>query len=68
PQGEKFPYQVGRTEFSAHGASANGPDTSTIYTHPEVVVSLKTEKPGLLYAASYCNIHGLWQSNKVLGI
>ena len=67
PQGEKFPYQIGKAEFSAHGASANGADTSTIYTHPEVVISFKTDKPGTLYASSYCNIHGLWQSNKELG-
>ncbi|MCX5697446.1 MAG: class II SORL domain-containing protein [Candidatus Omnitrophica bacterium] len=66
PQGEKFPYQIGRMEFSAHGASVNGPDTSTVYTHPEVSASLKTDKAGTIYAASYCNIHGLWQSSKEL--
>lgn len=45
-QGEKFPYQISRAEFTAHGASINGPDTSTVYTHPEITVSFKTEKPG----------------------
>ncbi len=68
PQGEKFPYQIGRVEFTAHGSSVNGPDTSTVYAHPEVTVSLKTDKPGILYAASYCNIHGLWQSSKDLKV
>jgi superoxide reductase len=68
PQGEKFPYQVGRAEFSAHGASVNGPDTSTVYTNPEVVISFKTDKPGVIYASSYCNIHGLWQNNKEIKI
>lgn len=68
PQGEKFPYQLGRAEFLSHGASVNGPDTSTVYTHPEVSVVFKTEKPGTVYASSYCNIHGLWQSNKELKI
>lgn len=24
----------------------------------------KISKPGLLFALSYCNIHGLWQSDK----
>lgn len=62
--GEKFPYQIGRFDFAAHGASAQGPNTSTIYTHPEVTLSLKTEKPGTILASSYCNIHGLWQSSK----
>lgn len=68
PQGEKFPYQVGKAEFSSHGASVNGADTSTVYTHPEVTLSLKTDKPGVLFAASYCNIHGLWQSNKEIDV
>jgi superoxide reductase len=66
--GEKFPYQIGRAEFTAHGSSANGPDTSTIYTHHETVLSFKTDKPGTIMASSYCNIHGLWQSSKALAV
>jgi superoxide reductase len=66
PEGEKFPYQIGRAEFTAHGASAQGPDTSTVYTHHEATVSFKTEKSGTIYASSYCNIHGLWQNSKEL--
>ena len=62
PEGEKFPCEIAKTDFTAHGASPKGPDTSTVYTHHEVSVSFKTDKPGVLYAASYCNIHGLWQS------
>ncbi|UCG35114.1 MAG: class II SORL domain-containing protein [Candidatus Omnitrophota bacterium] len=64
PKDEKFPYQIGRAEFSAHCESAQGPDTGTVYTHPELTLSFKTEKPGTIYASSYCNIHGLWQSVK----
>ena len=62
PRGEKFPCQIGRAEFGAHGASAQGPDTSSVYTHHEVVFSFKTDKPGTIFASSLCNIHGLWQS------
>jgi superoxide reductase len=62
--GEKFPYQVGRFEFTAHGESTQGPNTSTVFTHPQVVCSLKTDKSGTIFASSYCNIHGLWQSSK----
>lgn len=62
--GEKFPYQVGRFEFTAHGESIQGPNTSTVFTHPQVVCSLKTDKSGTIFASSYCNIHGLWQSSK----
>lgn len=68
PKGEKFPYQVGKAEFTAHGESVNGPDTSTVYTHAEVVFNFKTDKPGMLYASSYCNIHGLWQSAKEINV
>ncbi len=63
PQGEKFPYQVGKFEFVAHGASVQGPNTSTVYTHPQAGCVLKTEKSGTLMAISYCNIHGLWESS-----
>lgn len=64
PEGEKFPYQIGKAEFTAHGESVQGPDTSTVYTHAEVVLNFKTDKPGVILAASYCNIHGLWQGEK----
>jgi superoxide reductase len=64
PEGEKFPYQIGRYEFSAHGASVQGLNTSSIYTHHAVTTWLKTSKPGTFIAVSFCNIHGLWQSSK----
>lgn len=63
PEGEKFPYQIGRADFGAHGASVNGPDTSSVYTSPEAVLSFKTDKAGTIYASGYCNLHGLWQSS-----
>lgn len=66
--GEKFPYQVGRFEFNAHGESSEGPNTSTIYAHPEVTCTFKTDKPGTIFASSYCNIHGLWKSEKKLNL
>ena len=66
PRGEKFPYLIGRFEFSAHGASMQGPNTSTVYTEPVVICTLKTDKSGTLLATSYCNIHGLWESAKEL--
>lgn len=68
PGGEKFPYQIGRFEFSAHGESTQGPDTSTVYTHPEGILSFKTDKPGTILASSYCNIHGLWQNEKEIKV
>ncbi len=68
PDGEKYPYQIGKFEFTAHGASVQGPNTSTIYTHPEAACVLKTDKSGTILASSYCNIHGLWQSAKKIAI
>jgi superoxide reductase len=68
PDGGKFPYQVGKAEFTAHGASAEGADTSTVYTHHEATFNLKTDKPGTIFAASYCNIHGLWQNSRKLEV
>ncbi|MFW9876940.1 MAG: desulfoferrodoxin family protein [Candidatus Thorarchaeota archaeon] len=62
PEGEKFPYQIGKSEFSAHGASINGANSSTIYSDPKTYLSFKTEKPGTIIAFSLCNIHGLWQN------
>ena len=68
PTGEKYPYHIGKIEFNAHGASINGPDTSTIYTLPKTKVSFKTEKDGTLIAFSYCNIHGLWASKEEIAL
>ena len=68
PEAEKFPVEIGKFDFSAHGASAKGPNTSTIATEPCVEVSFKTEKPGVILATSYCNIHGLWENSKNLKV
>jgi len=66
--GEKFPCQIGRFEFTAHGESAQGPNMSTIFTGPDVTTVFKTEKSGTIMASSYCNIHGLWASSKRLEV
>ncbi|MCX8082881.1 MAG: desulfoferrodoxin family protein [bacterium] len=63
PEGSKFPYQIGRYEFLSHGASIEGADTSTVYTEPAVHLIFKTSKAGKIFATSYCNIHGLWESS-----
>ncbi len=68
PANEKFPYQIGKTVFTAHGESVEGPNTSTVYTHHATEFTLKTDKPGKLIATSYCNIHGLWKNEKDLKV
>jgi superoxide reductase len=62
PEGAPVPTEIGNFEFSAHGESASGPNEGPLYTAPSVVVTLRTDKPGLLQALSYCNIHGVWES------
>lgn len=52
-EGSKFPVEVGNFNFSAHGEG-------DIFTDPVANVTIKTNKPGVIYVISYCNIHGLW--------
>jgi len=66
--GDKFPYQLARFEFNAHGESAQGPNTSTIFSEPKAAVFFKTEKSGVIMATAYCNIHGLWRSEKEIKV
>jgi len=64
PEGDKFAYEVGSFEFTAHGESAKGPNEGPVYTHHAVGFSMKVNAPGTLLAAAYCNIHGLWEYSK----
>jgi superoxide reductase len=68
PDDGKFPYQIGKINMVAHGASAQGPDTSTIYTDPVANFTFRTEKSGTIIANSYCNIHGLWTNELKLKV
>ncbi|HVO77086.1 MAG TPA: class II SORL domain-containing protein [Candidatus Bathyarchaeia archaeon] len=68
PDGAKFPHEIGKMDFSAHGESTEGPDRSTVYTHPAVSVTFKTDKAGTIHAVSYCNVHGLWMSSRRLEV
>jgi superoxide reductase len=67
-QGDKFPYQVGNFEFTAHGEAVDGPNKGPVYTNHSVTASLKISKGGMLYATSLCNIHGLWQNAKEIKV
>jgi len=68
PKGEKFSYQIGHYEFSAHGESAQGANEGPVYSHPVVKAMMKTDKPGTFHALSLCNIHGLWESSKEISL
>jgi len=63
PEGDKFTYQIGNFEFTAHGESAEGANAGPAYTDHSVTVTLKVNKSGTLISTSLCNIHGLWESS-----
>ena len=68
PEGDKFTYQVGHYEFSAHGESAAGANQGPVYTHHAVTTALKVTTSGTLHALALCNIHGLWESSKEIRV
>jgi len=68
PAESTLPYEVASVEFSAHGGSILGPDTSTLYVDPKISLDFRTGVPGVFYATAYCNIHGLWESAKAITI
>ncbi len=68
PDGDKFTYQVGNFEFTAHGEAVEGPNTGPVYTHHAATAKMTIKKSGELWAASLCNIHGLWESSKPIKV
>ncbi|MEJ5259027.1 MAG: class II SORL domain-containing protein [Anaerohalosphaeraceae bacterium] len=66
--GGKYPRQAAHVEFTCHGESIEGPDKGPLFTHHEATAALKISKSGTLYALAYCNIHGLWQSEKPITV
>ncbi len=68
PQEGKFPFQIGHCEFTAHGESVEGPNQGPVYTHPHATFTFKVDRAGTLYATSYCNIHGMWRSEKAITV
>ncbi|BAI80489.1 superoxide reductase [Deferribacter desulfuricans SSM1] len=55
-------YNLGRAEFTAHGESTEGANKGPAFTEPSALFKVKLNQPGKLVAVSYCNIHGLWES------
>ncbi|MGI6368572.1 MAG: class II SORL domain-containing protein [Anaerolineae bacterium] len=68
PANDKFIYEVGRYEFSAHGQAVAGANQGPVFSDPKVTTSLKTSQAGTLIAVAYCNIHGLWESSKEVAL
>jgi len=51
-------------ERLAHGESAQG----EVFAHPSATLSMQIGGAGTLIAVSLCNIHGLWESSKAVGV
>lgn len=68
PADDKFAYEVGRFDFSAHGQSAAGANEGPVYTNHAVTATLKVKQSGTLHALALCNIHGLWESSKTINL
>lgn len=68
PEGAKASLEIGRYEFSAHGQSAAGPNQGPLHTDSCVSARIKVTASGTIYATSYCNIHGLWESAKTITV
>lgn len=64
----KAPFEVANLEFLAHGESPEGANQGPVYSQHRGTAFLKLQKGGTLMAASYCNIHGLWQSSKAIRV
>lgn len=68
PEGEKFIYELASFDFASHGESVKGANEGACYTEPFGTAKLKLKSSGQLIAASYCNIHGLWESSKEIKV
>lgn len=68
PDGEKFTYDVATFEFNAHGEAVAGANQGPVWTHHAGVTWMKINKPGTIHALAYCNIHGLWESTKIIAV
>ncbi|RKD33936.1 class II SORL domain-containing protein [Thermohalobacter berrensis] len=61
PEGGKFPVEIATFNFSAHGEG-------DVFDEPVGITHVKLDKPGTIYALSYCNIHGLWENSKEIAV
>lgn len=68
PEGEKFPFQIGTTGFADHEELLEERVLNSNTINPKVSLTLKTDKPGIIFSFGYCNIHGLWQNSKTINV
>lgn len=56
----KPPFEVGTVEFNAHD------EDHKLFSSYKGSVYFKAETAGKIQAVSFCNIHGLWENEKVI--
>lgn len=59
-EGSPLPVELARAEFAAHGGD--------VFTAPVLKATVSLAKSGTLHAVSYCNIHGLWESERKIEV
>jgi len=64
PDSEKFAHQLSVCRFTAHGESAKGANEGAAFTDPVCQTTVRFKESGTLFSTSYCNIHGLWETQK----
>lgn len=62
-EGTQLPFEVGAIEFNVHGDGATA-NEGPVAAVSEGTLAVALKKSGKLIAVSYCNIHGLWESEK----
>jgi len=62
---EIYLYEEGRVFNPIHIARI---EFAPGYTVPEVVVKLRLERKCIIYAVSYCNLHGVWEARKEIDV
>ncbi len=68
PDGGKFAIDLADERFNAHGGTMDPEKPGPAYTDPFGCVRVKLATSGTLVAQSYCNLHGLWESEKKITV
>ena len=64
-EGTQLPYEVGELSFNVHGDGATA-NEGPVHAVSVGTLAVSLKKSGKLIAVSYCNIHGLWESEKAI--
>ncbi|MDL2298802.1 class II SORL domain-containing protein [Synergistaceae bacterium OttesenSCG-928-D05] len=68
PADTKFLIELADFQFTAHGAAMDPTAVGPAHCEPIGTAAVKLAKSGTLYALSYCNLHGLWESSQEITV